>query len=233
MASSFATPVTYCHGEFKTKPGDKSDYIMETFILDGEYALKHQYLNKNRAVLSDFFDMVENGKSVYRCGNILYKNNEPKIWHYIDLIIEATYNKNLSVNVDGSVRDRVQKIDGTICPTRDTIFAYDGKLFVLYGRYIYGYDDPYVRFVKEKVISENDFDEDQNDEEDYNDEEESDYDEIGCRKRLPASLSEDEIVLPTIPYELNKVYPMMFDHNFSFAIIDAKTQVLLAFASYR
>lgn len=224
-----ATPVTYCREKFATKSGDSDDHIMETFILDGEYAIKHQYVNKNRAVLeSDECLEVEHCKSVYRCGNILFKHNEPKIWEYIDLIIEATHNKKLPVSVDRSVRKRTQKIGGTICPTKDIIFAYDGKLFVLYGRYIYGYDNPYVRFVNQKpknTESEKGSDVEDDDDEDYYDVEESDIE-------LPASLSEDEIVLPTISYKFKFEF-WLDDYNYSFAIIDAQTEVLLAFGLYR
>lgn len=222
MASS-AEKVTYCHELFSTKSGDSSDEIQHTFILDGEYTIKNQYVNKNRAVLeSKEYLEVECCKGVFCLGNILYKNKEPKIWEYIDLMIEATHNKEKN--------DTIFQKMGKSCPSKEVKYAYDGKLFVLYGRYIYGYDDPYVRFVNEKskkADCENCFDEDDDDEEDY-------YDENGCRKELPASLSKDEIVLPTISYDLDSKLDFYLDsYNFSFSITDAQTQVLLAFALYR
>ncbi|CAG9792929.1 unnamed protein product [Diatraea saccharalis] len=135
----------------KSRDDQPDDEVIDTFCLDGEYEIKCGY--PNRAALEEgvnlySFESAVDLKAVYMYGNILYKSDEPNIWDYLDLMIMATYKTKLPVPVNCNV-EHSKKIEwGTICPTIHTLFSYDGKLFTLYGRYIYGYDAPYVRFLK-------------------------------------------------------------------------------------
>lgn len=83
-------------------------------------------------------------KSEFNIGNILFNKDVPNIEDLIKLLIYFTYNAP-PVKSTGKVQMR----GGTICPTKETICEVEDKQFILYGRYIFGYDDPYVLFKSE------------------------------------------------------------------------------------
>ncbi|CAG9792928.1 unnamed protein product [Diatraea saccharalis] len=242
----------------KSRDDQPDDEVVDTFCLDGNYEIKCGY--PNSAALAenvdyDDFERAVNCKAVFFYGNILYKSDEPKIWEYIDLMIETTYKTELSVPVDTSVETNIKLEGGTICPSIHTLFSYDGKLFTLYGRYIYGYDAPHVKFSlcdkPQKYYSSSDEnDDDAESEEDYvgSDGSFESYDfkrkkyerdpngeYYGDWKLKPPIINSEEIVLPIVANNIRckKLEDYLDDYVYSFAIVDDKTKVLQAFALYR
>lgn len=133
--------------------GDFSTYF-EDFKFDGNYDIEENYLDKNTVdpivdYNSDKALYVYPNKAEYNTGTILYKTNEPEIKSMIDMLIRSTYRKNTTEGVDHSVYNEIFVDKGDLCPSIIDIFEYKGKMFTLYGRYIYNYLDDNIEFRRE------------------------------------------------------------------------------------
>ena len=133
--------------------GDFSTYL-EDFKFDGNYDIEEKYPDKNTVdpivdYNSDKELYVYPNKAEYNTGTILYKTNEPEIKSMIDMLIRSTYRKNTKEGVDHSVYNEIFVDKGDLCPSIIDIFEYKGKLFTLYGRYIYNYLDENIEFRRE------------------------------------------------------------------------------------
>ncbi|CCU55905.1 unknown similar to AcMNPV orf7 [Choristoneura rosaceana entomopoxvirus 'L'] len=133
----------------------KSKYMIDSYdselvYLDGIYSneiITNKLLYDEN---TDIYKIDENpllhAKSKYLIGNVLYRINTENIDELIEIIIRYTYDKCTDLNFDYSVYNKITMVGGTICPTKETCFKYKNKIFILYGRYIFGYDKDHVIF---------------------------------------------------------------------------------------
>ncbi|BAO49442.1 hypothetical protein [Alphaentomopoxvirus acuprea] len=190
---------------------DNNEYTSEIANLDGEYAI--QNITNDR---EDINNMEENRnlhcKLIFTCGNILYNTNTPDIDELIEIMIKYTYGDvEESLQLDYSCKQLDTMREGTICPSREVCFKYNNKIFILYGRYIFGYNNPFITF------SHNLF-------------EEEEY--IKLSKAYRKLIQYDKISL--IRQHLI-LLPDVFDgqeYNYAFKILDANTEILDAFGLY-
>ncbi|KAG7312797.1 hypothetical protein JYU34_001180 [Plutella xylostella] len=200
----------------------------EKALLNGTYSIqRHRNRHPNlKKVVDDYYNGIHppyHCKQVYVEGNILYKLNEPNIQDMIDLAVRSTHEVKLPECVDKSVHKKWQKRGGTICPSQETIFRYQGKLYNLYGRYIFGYDKRFVQFTNDKleVVVNGDEVDDDDEYEDY---------VVDETEEREVQLTRAEIILPTVPYSEN--CPLVNDYHYAFSIVDESTGVLDAFGIY-
>lgn len=114
------------------------DNNVETFFLKGNYNI-YKYVNEDKSEKDNVRHY--HCKLVFSVGIVLFNNKVPNIEKLIKLLIYYTYN---SPPVRGF--ERKQMVGGTVCPTKEVIYEIGGKQFILYGRYIFGYNQRYVQF---------------------------------------------------------------------------------------
>lgn len=110
---------------------------IEEVILEGNYDTK---IIKNEALPFDELCYIQNisGQIAYYVGNVIYRTDTENIDDLIKLFIRISYEPCNDVDLDTSVKDCKQMQWGTICPTRQVLFAHKSKIFIAYGRYIFG-----------------------------------------------------------------------------------------------
>lgn len=126
----------------------------ELFLFNGLYNILESYVNL--VLLKN--GVIELEEVVYYVGNILYKIDDFKFIDYINLIIKVIYFEEL---LENSIVVNYRKImcSGIIYFIKKDIYIYDNKKFILYDRYIYGYDNNYVNFYEEKNEKEKEYEE--------------------------------------------------------------------------
>lgn len=116
----------------------------ETVKLDGTYEI---VTVDNRMPWADLQEnIVLHAKAVYHRGNVLKKTDVDIVDELIDLMIRYTHDKCADVDLDFTCRKTEQIRSGTVCPSIEDAFIYKNRQFTLYGRYIYGYENPFVTF---------------------------------------------------------------------------------------
>lgn len=119
---------------------DQNFYIdtVEVVLLNGNYEVVTM---ENKA---PWYDLMRNddlnGKAVFRRGVVLKNFHVPDINELVQLLIRYTHDKCDDVELDFSVKYEEELRGAPKRQTREDCFQYKGRLFSLYGPYIYGYD---------------------------------------------------------------------------------------------
>lgn len=197
----------------------------ETIKLEGNYEIKtveHE--------IKDYYDNrnIPN-HAVYVKGNILYRKDTDNIDEFINLFIRYTSDPCQDLDLDFSIKNVKICRSGTICPARRALFVYKNKVFVAYGRYIFGYDQGYV-IIKRGTDEIGDLEADEVDpnyEEGKDDDEweDLDYEEYNIKEH---KIENDKIILG-VP-ESND---FCNEYVYSFLIYDKDTKVVDAFGMHK
>ncbi|PSN47791.1 hypothetical protein C0J52_08167 [Blattella germanica] len=197
------------------------DIVMEEVKLEGDYNIS--FITNEHIINSykpDDYLPEENipVQSVYCVGNVLCRTNTENLKDLINIFMRYTYDPCDDLNLDKSIATQKVLVSGTICPTRKVLFSYKSKIFVCYGRYIFGYNQNYVVMRRNAKKKCEDIDE-------------SDEDSLCAdKKKLDDKISDDEIVVNAPKYNVNALCD---NYVYSFMIYDAETKVLDAFGLYR
>lgn len=201
------------------------DENVEKIKLSGNYVIK-EIENEVKLDWSTEEENIRN-QLIYTKGNVLYRTDTEHIEGLIKLFIRYTHDpcKDLEAHMDFSVKENTQMIGGTICPTKKVLFVYKSKIFVAYGRYIFGYDKPYVTFKREVPLTE-DTEKSKNEDstDDLEDLDSSDSDSDQYKSKI----ENNEIIL-AVP----KPEPDLYEYVYSFMIYDPKENILDAYGLYR
>lgn len=190
----------------------------ETMRLHGNYQIK---TIRNEAIQPEKFVYHENMRcqAVFGVGKVLIRKSTENILGLIAIFMRYTHDpcKDLELNM---INENKQMRFGTICPTKKTLFTYKSKVFVAYGRYIFGYDKLYAVFqrLSDGVMKPD------NTEAKYNSVSSSDEDNSG----ILDDITNDRIILKNPDYE-----NLADDYIFAFCIFDQDTEILDAFGLYR
>lgn len=120
----------------------------EEVILSGDYDIK-EVRNENTAVTN--MDPNILGQTVYFKGNVLYRRTSANVDDMIKLFIRYTYDscEELECEFDFSIKS-VQKFrKGYICLTKKVLFFYDNRIYIAFGKYSFGCDKPYAKFIRD------------------------------------------------------------------------------------
>lgn len=208
------------------EPGSfKVDSGVEEVILNGNYNLKE--INNEVDVPEDLESHI-NCQMIYGKGNVFYRIDTENVEDLMKLFIKYTYDpcKDLEAEFDFTVKSEKVMASGTICPTKKVLFVYKNKVFVAYGRYIFGYDKDYVQFKRE--IEENESS--SSDEENINE----DLWNLDCDyvEKFNSQIKESVITNNKIVLGVPKLYGHA-EYVYSFMIYDRTNGVLDAFGLYR
>lgn len=208
----------------------KVDSSVEEVILNGKYSFKEIYNEVD--VPPDLYSHI-NGQLIYREGNVFYRVDTENIEDLIKLFIKYTHDpcKDLEAEFNFSVKSETVMASGTICPTKKILFTYKNKVFVAYGRYIFGFNKTYVKFKREietlkdaeKVTETISSDEESSNEGSL----ENDFVESYNNSIKESVITNDKIILGVPEMDLDSEYV------YSFMIYDEANGVLDAFGLYR
>lgn len=214
----------------------------DVFIEDGTFSVDEMEkvrLNGNYQIESvrNQVEIPDNGgdprnincQAVFFVGNVLIKKCTENIYDLINVFIRYTHDpcKDLELNM---INVNKQMMCGTICPTKKTLFSYKSKMFIAYGRYIFGYDKCYAVFQRlfDGVMKPND---------DNNKDEENSYssnnsNELPCdyedSSTISNNITSDRIILKNPDIE-----ELAEDYVYAFCIYDQETEIIDAFGLYR
>lgn len=191
--------------------GDFNLDNLEKIKLEGHYEIKtieHKVEDE-----SYYENWNINCQAVYVKGNVLIRTDTENIEDLIRIFIRYTSDPCDDLELDFSVKSAEQMKWGTICPTRKILFVYKSKVFVAYGRYIYGYDKDDVTFTRGSDTVDTDPDSDNS------------CDEYITREN---KIENNLIILGT-----PKPDDTCNEYVYSFMIYDKETEVVDAFGLYR
>jgi hypothetical protein len=218
---------------------DENDVYKHRFTLDGTYQMREQK-NNHPQLLEELDHFCEHAglyfcKCIYQVGNVLLKTNSPHTEKCIQLLIYATHERGLPSFVDTSVHCREH--DYT-----EIIGQYKNKLFILYGRYVYGHYTPYVQLINENIIPLNRFIPTELNSQTIsplnklhinknNDNYDNDNDDD--KNFIIPMMCDDIIRLPDVNrVRLENFFPSADLYTYSWAIVDKTTNTLEAFSLY-
>lgn len=122
---------------------------VEEFKLQGNYMIKRFKNTMNSDQLYTAAGNINSyhAKLPFAVGNVLFNRDVPNIENLIKLIIYYTYTDVVLDRPDTPKPVCIKMIEGgSICPTKEDILEYNGQIFTLYGRYIYGHCERFVTF---------------------------------------------------------------------------------------
>lgn len=195
------------------EPGIFNLHNFEQVHLGGNYEIK---LIDNERKNEKNFNIL--GQIPYNNGNVLIRTDTANVEELVKLFIRYTYDKceDLASEFDFSIKSVKRMRWGTICPTKEVLFIYKSKVFVAYGRYIYGYDSPCVVFQRgtEKI--------------DLEPEDEDDVEPSNNLIKNEDAIEGDKVTLsiPTRDYYSD-------EYIYSFMIFDKNDETVEAFGLYR
>ncbi|CCU55618.1 unknown similar to AcMNPV orf7 [Choristoneura biennis entomopoxvirus] len=204
----------------------------EMVYLCGKYSTKY-INNKNYPIIISNNPLLHDKKPLYVC-NTLYRTDTDNIDKLIDVLIRYTYDECKDLNLDYSKKSTIKMLDGLNFPTKEVCFEYKNKIFILYGRYIYGYNKEYVTFIDSRLninnynVTNSDSDYNSSDSDSYYESDTDDSDYYNKYKKNDI-ITNNKIILHE-PY-IHKSHDNKY--NYAFKIVDSITNILDAFGIYR
>lgn len=149
-------------------------------------------------------------QSVCLKANVLCRIDTENVTELIKVLMRYTHDPCDNLDLDKSVESSKVMMGGTICPRKRVLFVYKSKVFVTYGRYIFGYDKLYVNINRKNTVSD------------------PSGNNSDPEKRLDDKITNDHIVLSAPVYDKK-----CDEYVYSFMIYDKNTNVVDAFGLYR